>query len=181
MTNIVLIAVALALDAFGVALGIGCGAEMKEKEKVGIILSFGFFQFLFAFLGAGLGNYIDQYIFSITGYISGGIVLLIGLLLLREGYKNDEACRYKNIRFWTYIVLGISVSIDALGIGFSVLYYLDAAVIMTNTVVIGVITAVLTWFSFMIVDYIKNLIIVEKYADYIGGIVLVLFGLNMIL
>ena len=180
MTNIILIAIALALDAFGVALGVGCGTEMKFKEKFSIILSFGFFQFLFAFLGAGLGNYIDQYIFNITGYVSGIVILLIGILLLREGYKNDEACMYKNLKLWTYIVLGVSVSIDALGVGFSVLYNLNWVIVFSNTLMIGIITAILTFFSFIVIKYIKNFMVVEKYADYIGGLVLILFGINMI-
>lgn len=181
MTNIIFIAVALALDAFGVALGIACGTELKRGEKVGIIISFAFFQFLFAFLGAGLGSYIDSNLFNITGYISGMIILIIGFLLLWEGYKEDEACIYVNLELWTYIVLGVSVSIDALGVGFSVLYPLNLLLTFSNTLVIGIIAAVLTIFSFVLVNYIKNFIIVEKYADYIGGLVLVLFGLKMII
>jgi putative Mn2+ efflux pump MntP len=181
MENIILIAVALALDAFGVGLGVGCGTNMKVEEKTGIVLSFGFFQFLFALIGAGVGKYIDQNIFNITGYLSGIIILLIGFLLLREGYKNDEACIYTNLKFWTYIVLGVSVSIDALGVGFSVLYNLNVSIILINTLIIGLISSVLTMASFIVVNYIKNFVIVERYADYIGGVVLIIFGLRMML
>ena len=180
MLNIIFIAIALALDAFGVALGVGCGTKMKFKEKSGIVFSFAFFQFLFALLGAGLGSYIDKNIFNITGYISGIVILFIGLLLLWEGYKDDEACMYANLKFWTYIVLGISVSIDALGVGFSALYSFSSAVIFGNTLIIGIVTAILTTISFVVVTHIKNFLIVEKYADYIGGIVLIIFGIKMI-
>ncbi|MBM7556452.1 manganese efflux pump [Halanaerobacter jeridensis] len=181
MLNIIFIALALALDAFAVALGVGCGTQMKLREKSGIVISFAFFQFLFALLGAGLGNYIDKNIFNITGYISGTMILLIGMLLLWEGYKDDEACMYANLEFWTYIVLGISVSIDALGVGFSALYNFDLSLIFGNTLIIGLITAILTGTSFIVVKYIKNFLIVEKYADYIGGVVLIIFGLKMII
>ncbi|MFO7819248.1 MAG: manganese efflux pump [Halanaerobacter sp.] len=181
MLNILLIAVALALDAFGVALGVGCGTDLKAKEKFGIIFSFAFFQFFFALLGAGLGNYINKNIFNITGYISGLVIFLIGLLLIREGYKDDEVCIYCNLKLWTYIVLGISVSIDALGVGFSVLYNLNLSTIFSGTLIIGLVTSILTLLAFVLTNYIKNFMIVEKYADYIGGIVLILFALKMII
>ncbi|WP_018248644.1 manganese efflux pump MntP [Orenia marismortui] len=181
MTNIIFIAVALALDAFAVALGLGCGNQLRAKEKFLIVLSFGFFQGLFAIIGAQLGNYINSNLFDFGNYIGGIIILIIGILFLKEGYESDDACVYMDFSPWTYIILGISVSIDALGIGFSVLYNLSIIPILSNGTTIAVITAILTALSLMIVKYIKNFGIVERYANYLGGAILVIFGLNMLM
>jgi putative Mn2+ efflux pump MntP len=181
VARILVISLALALDAFGVSLGLGCGSELKKKEKLGIVFSFGFFQFFFAFLGAVVGNYIDANFFTITGYMSGIVILFLGILLFREGYKKEEECIYTNLTFWTYVVLGISVSIDALGVGFSILYNFGLKLISGQAIIIGIITAGLTILSFIVVRYIKRFAIVEKYADYIGGTILIIFGLKMIL
>lgn len=181
MTNIILIAIALALDAFAVALGLGCGSRLRAKEKFLIVLSFGFFQGLFAIFGAQLGRYINSNIFDFGNYIGGAIILIIGILFLKEGYENQEACVYMEFSPWTYIVLGVSVSIDAFGVGFSVLYNLDIIPILSNGTTIAVITAILTAVSLMIVNYIKNFAIIEKYANYLGGIILVIFGINMLM
>ncbi len=176
-----MIAVALSLDASGVTMGIGCGANPRYSEKFLVILSFGFFQFLFALLGGLFGNYIDQNFFQISDLFSGLIILILGFLLLKEGYKQEEECIYRRLNLLTIIILGISVSIDALGVGFSVLYTTPFPIMLKYSLIIGIITTFLTLLSFMIIKYIKNIGIIEKYADYMGGIILVLLGLNMIL
>lgn len=176
--NILLVALALALDAAGVTMAIGCGTKTNIKEKFKVIFSFGFFQFLFALLGGIFGNYIDQNFFTISNYFSGAVILFLGFLLLREGYKNNEECIYRELNFLTIIILGISVSIDALGIGFSLLFKLNYSLILTDAFIIGIVASVITAAAFKIVNYIKHIAVVEKYADYIGGIILLLIGIN---
>lgn len=179
--NIVVLGLALSLDAFGVAMGIGCGQKLKFKEKLSIIFSFGFFQGLFVLGGGILGCYINNHFFSFSGYFSGIIILLLGFLLLKEGLDNKEGCTYYNLDIWKYIFLGIGVSIDALGVGFSILYQYQLKLILINSLVVGGITFSLTFISLTIVEYIRNFALVERYSAYIGGIILILFGLKMII
>ncbi len=180
MANIIVIALALALDAAGVSLGLGCSSDLNKREKGFIIIFFGFFQFLFLLLGSLLGNYIDNNIFKISNYLSGIVILFLGLLLLKEGYENQES-DYKELSLWTYVILGISVSIDALGVGFSVLYNMTMIEIINSSVVVGLIASLLTFVSISVVEYIKDIELVEKYADYFGGVILVIFGLKMLI
>ena len=180
MLNIILIGIALGFDAFGVALGLGCGNKLLRRQKVGLIFSFGFFQFLLTITGAFLGNYINNNLFEISNLVSGIIILFIGLLLLKEGYERDEVCTYVSFTVFSYVVLGISVSIDALGVGFSILYDLKYLVLFNQSLIIGIASVVMTGAALLIVPYIKKLEIMEKYADYIGGIILIIFGFNMI-
>ena len=179
--NILLVALALALDAAGVTMAIGCGTRTNLREKFKVMFSFGFFQFLFALLGGLAGNYIDQNFFTISNYFSGTVIFLLGVFLIREGYKNGEECIYRQLSFWTVVVLGISVSIDALGAGFSLLFSLDYSLIFQDSLIIGLIAFVITAAAFKIVNYIKHIALVEKYADYVGGFILLLIGLNTFL
>ncbi|MGM0414814.1 MAG: manganese efflux pump MntP family protein [Bacillota bacterium] len=178
--SIIILGTALSLDAFGVALGLGCGTKLNIKEESSIILSFGFFQFLFALTGALIGNFINTNIIQISATFSGLIILILGIYLINEGRQIEEECIYYNLNLVKYIALGIGVSIDALGVGFSTLYNQQVNILIFNSVIIGLITATLTFLSFKTVNYIRNFKIVEKYSDYIGGIILVLFGLTMI-
>jgi len=180
MLNIILIGIALGFDAFGVALGLGCGNKLVRKQKLGLIFSFGFFQFLLTVGGAFLGNFINNNLFQISNLLSGIIIVFIGLLLLKDGYEKDEVCTYVNFTFFSYVVLGVSVSIDALGVGFSILYNLKNLILFEKSVVIGLVSILMTTVAFGIVPYIKKLDIMEKYADYIGGVILLIFGFNMI-
>ena len=83
----------------------------------------------------------------------------------------------KNV-FTEVVVLGVSVSIDALGVGFSLLFDLNYIFILQNALIIGLIASAVTAAAFKIVNYIKHIALVEKYADYVGGFILLLIGLN---
>ena len=133
---------------------------------------------LFAVTGGFPGNYIDRNFFTISNYFSGAVIFLLGIFLIREGYKNGEECIYRKLNFWTVVVLGVSVSIDALGAGFSLLFNLNYSLIFNNSIIIGLVAAVITAAAFKIVIYIKHIALVEKYADYVGGMILLLIGVN---
>jgi putative Mn2+ efflux pump MntP len=180
LVKLILIGIALALDAFGVALGVGCGNLLKRKQKIGLVFSFGFFQFLLTVLGAVAGSFINNNLFNISNYISGAIIFFIGILLLKEGYEREEACSYTHFGLFTYIGLGIGVSMDALGVGFSVLFKLSLFQVFINSLIIGLFASVFTLIALVIVKWVKRFDLVERYADYIGGIILLFFGLKMI-
>ncbi len=178
--NILLVAFSLALDAGGVAMAVGCGSNPALKDKLKMIFSFGFFQFLLALLGAMIGNYIDQNLFTISDYFSGGILFFLGIYLIVEGYQSEDECIYTNLSFWTIIILGISVSIDALGAGFSLLFDTTYFMMVYNSLLIGAVASLVTAAAFKIIIYIKHIAIVEKYSSYLGGLILVLLSLNII-
>jgi putative Mn2+ efflux pump MntP len=177
--KILIVAFSLALDAAGVAMAIGCGTNPDFKEKSSIVFSFGFFQFLFALIGALIGHYIDLNFFTISDYFSGTVLLILGIYLIIEGYQSEEECIYTNLSLWTIIILGISVSIDALGAGFSILFEVNYLTMIFNALVIGLTASALTAFAFKVILYIKHIAIVERYASYLGGIILVLLSLNI--
>ena len=179
--DIILIAVALALDASGVSMGVACGTKLNMKNRISLVLSFGFFQFLLALSGALLGNFINTRIIRISDIASGVIIFIIGIILFREGFKREEECIYRRLTFWTVAILGISVSIDALGVGFSIMHKEMFLNMLNKSLIIGIIAAVFTMFSLYIIRYLKKIIIIEKYSDFIAGIILIIFGINMIL
>lgn len=179
--KIFLIAVALSLDASGVSMGIGCGTNLNIKNSLSLIISFGFFQFLLALLGGLFGNFINTQIIKISDVMSGFIILIIGIILFREGFKRDEECIYRRLNILSIILLGISVSIDALGVGFSVLYQEMFFNMLYKSIIIGLVASLFTFLSLVIINYLKKIIILEKYADFIAGVILIIFGINMIL
>jgi putative Mn2+ efflux pump MntP len=178
--DVIVIGIALAMDAFGVTLGIGLNPTIKRKNKIKFILSFSFFQFLFIYVGGSLGYLFDTYITSIPS-IAGGIVMgIVGILIIIDGFKTKENdTLIKNI---TCIILGISVSIDALVVGFTVFHsILRNLLLFVNSTLIGLITLLICTFGFFICKYIKKITFVTKYANFFAGIALILFGFKMIL
>jgi len=179
--NIFILAFSLALDAAGTAMAVGCGTVPNLKEKLYLIFSFGIFQFLFALTGALLGNYINQNLINISNLFSAIILLILGVYLIFEGYKNEDECIYTNLSLITLILLGISVSIDALGAGFSLLFEVPRFSMLVNSIIIGITASFLTAAGFKIIVYIKHIALVEKYASYLGGTILIILSLNLII
>lgn len=174
--GVFLIAVALALDAFGVALSIGLNKKVTNKMKVIFVLSFGGFQFLLSFLGSISGNIFTSLVTDIPNVVGGIIILIVGALMFRSGPEEDFV-----ITKMIFLILGISVSIDALVVGFTVFgsgYTLTLQ--FYYTLIIGMVTVLLTTIAFFIAKKLSKIEIIEKYSEYLGGIILILFGLKMI-
>ncbi len=174
-----IIAVAVSLDAFGVALCIGLNGEVKFRKKTIFSISFGFFQFLFSLIGGIGGKIFIERVVAVPSIIGGMVIAIVGVLMIKEGMecKNDNLILNPKM----YCILGISVSIDAIVVGFVTLSALRSMVILiTYTVIIGIVTLIMSIVAFIISKYLVRIEVIGKYADYIGGIILILFGLKMI-
>ena len=172
------IAFALSLDAFGVALSIGLNKGLGYRKKILFCISFGFFQFLFALIGALIGIIFNKFITCVPNLIGGMIVVAVGVMMIVEGFNKKE----QNILFnpKMYIVLGVSVSIDAMVVGFTTLNNLNCYQLMINCLIIGIVSLIMTCMAFIISRYLRKIKLVSRYAEYIGGIILIMFGLKMI-
>jgi putative Mn2+ efflux pump MntP len=172
-----IIALALSLDAFGVALCIGLNEKTRFSNKLGFIFSFAFFQFLFSYIGAYAGFLFNTYVASMPNIIGGMIIAVVGVIMIKEGFENKGKCPLLKPKM--YFILGVSVSIDAMVVGFTVLNNTTKVILFQNTLFIGAVTLVVTAIAFIISTYLKRIEVLGKYADYIGGIVLIIFGLKM--
>lgn len=178
--DVIIIGLALAMDAFGITLSIGINPIISRKHKIKFLLSFAFFQFLFTYIGGTLGYLFDTYITNIPS-IAGGIIMgVVGVLILIDGLKEKE--NEILIKNSTCILLGISVSIDALVIGFTVFHLITRNLLLClNSILIGLITLFICTLGFFICRYVKKLKFVTTYANFFAGIVLLFFGLKMII
>jgi putative Mn2+ efflux pump MntP len=177
--DVIIIGIALAMDAFGVTLGIGINPILNKKHKIKFILSFAFFQFLFTYVGGFLGYLFDTYIASISSIAGGVIISLVGVLIIIDSFKEKE--NEILIKNSTCIILGISVSIDALVIGFTVFHEIsDKLLLCINSVLIGLITLFICTLGFIICKYIKKIKFVTEYSNFLAGITLIFFGFKMI-
>ena len=177
--SLAVIALALSLDAFGVAISIGISKGIYLKNKILFALSFGFFQFLFSLIGACAGFLFNTYITLVPKLIGGIIISLVGVLMIKEGFneKNENFLIKKRM----YFVMGISVSIDALVVGFTVLNSIPSLNnLVFNAIFIGITALILSCVGLIIGRFLKRIEIVSKYADFLGGIILIVFGMKMI-
>lgn len=177
--DVIIISIALAMDAFGVTLGVGINPVISLRHKIKFLLSFAFFQFLFTYIGGSLGYLFDTYITSIPS-IAGGIIMgLIGVLIIIDGLKEKE--NEILIKNSTCIILGISVSIDALVIGFTAFRLITTNLLLcVNSILVGLITLFICTLGFFLCKYIKKIKFITTYANFFAGLALIFFGLKMI-
>ena len=182
LREVFILGTAVSMDALGVTLSIGVNGRVARSRKVGFIISFAFFQFLLFFLGGAGGFLFEKYVTGIPNVIGGITIIIVGLLMLKEGFDNkeeDDGFLNNNIMC---IILGISVSIDALVIGFTAFHNNNIdALMLCNSVLVGLITLFLCTLGFYLCKYIRKIEFVVKYADFLGGIILAIFGLKMLL
>ncbi|SHH79543.1 Putative Mn2+ efflux pump MntP [Clostridium collagenovorans DSM 3089] len=175
---VILIALAVSLDAFAVALSIGLDKRVNGTMKLGVCSSFGFFQFFIAFIGGVLGIIFNTYFLKVPQIMSGFIVSLVGIIILKEEFENKE--KELVLKFFMCIILGISVSIDAGAIMFGIASNLsNYAELLYYTLIIGAITFVMTSIAFFISKVLRKIEVVEKYATYIGAVILILLGIKI--
>lgn len=174
---VILIGIALAMDAAGVSLAIGLKEE-SDEEKSKYILTFGIFQALFTFLGGEVGTYFSRYIASIPSVIGGIALIIVGAMMLISGKKDNEEKGGVNKMI---VPLGISVSIDALAIGFTIFNRFNFGTLICYGTIIGLITILLCEFAFIVSRGARKIFFIKKYGEYLGGIILLCFGIKMII
>lgn len=177
--DIGIISFALGLDAFSVAFSLGLSKDTNKKKTVAIIFIFGFFQFLFVTFGGYFGRLFNIYFFHISSRLGGIIILLVGFLMLKDSLSKEKSV--SNLNFIIIILLGICVSIDALVIGFTLFStYSLSILIFENTCVVGIAASLLTAIGLLISKKMRKSLFLKEYANLLGGIILILFGLHMI-
>lgn len=181
LKDVILIGIAMSMDALGVTISLGINPILVKRNKIKFILSFAFFQFLFLFLGGLTGRLFDTYIISMPKVIGGVIISLIGIIMIISAFKKDDKDDSLLIKKSMYIILGMSVSIDALVVGFTAFYEIQAIVIFINSILVGLITLLLCTTGFFLCRYARRIDFLCKYADILGGVILLILGIEMIL
>ncbi len=183
--EIFIIAVALAADAFSVALVVSIKGCCSAKQILRMASTFGFFQFFMPLVGFFLYSQVHSFIEAYDHWIAFILLAVVGGKMLWEGYSHsdEDADEPKNgdpTKGFTVIVLAIATSIDALAVGgtFAALH-VD---VWSSAILIGVVCFIMTAIGMILSRCLlqKNSLIV-KYANMIGGIVLIAIGLRILI
>ncbi|MBQ6819885.1 MAG: manganese efflux pump [Clostridium sp.] len=180
LKDVILIGIAMSMDALGLSISLGINPYLVKKNKIRFILSFAFFQFLFLCIGGILGRFFDTYIVSIPNMLGGIIISLVGLAMIISAFKNDDNDESLLIKKSMYIILGMSVSIDALVVGFTSFYEVMVLLIFVDSILVGLITLLFCTTGFFLCRYARKIEFICKYADLLGGIILLALALEMI-
>lgn len=179
LIEIIIIAFGLAMDASAVSLVAAASGFAKDSRSIfRLAFHFGLFQFFMPVIGWLMGVSFVSYFSAVDHWIAfgllsfvGGRMIISGLNPNMESYANDPS------RGLTLVMLSVATSIDALAIGLS-LAMLDVN-IWYPSVIIGVVTASLSFFSIMLGKKIGPL--VGKRMEIFGGVILITIGIRILI
>jgi putative Mn2+ efflux pump MntP len=134
-----LVAVSLALDVFAVCVGIGIrGATVAAKVRIGA--AFATSEVGMTVAGAGLGAVAGRILGAAAGYVGFAALVAIGIYMVVETVR-ESATTFDLSRGWGLAVGALSISLDSLGIGFSILYIGAPLVVSLVAIAIASVTA----------------------------------------
>lgn len=176
--ELILIAVGLAMDAFAVSVGKGLSVSRVEpRHAISAGLWFGGFQALMPIAGYLLGSSFAHVVSSVDHWIAFGLLLLIGLNMIRETLWGDDEGHDSDFGARKMFVMAVATSIDALTIGIT-LAFLNVN-IWVAAAVIGVITFALSAIGVHLGSRFGAK--VGSKAGILGGVVLICLGIKILL
>ena len=176
LIEIVLLAIALGIDCCIVSFSQGLiFKSQRVKNSLFLALTMGIFQGLMPCIGYTGADVIHKYVAPFSNFIVFAIFMILGIKFIAEAFqtKDDEICC---IGLKCLMGMGIATSIDALAVGVTFAFLnID---IIPICVSIGVITFLVCFIGVLIGKKIGS--VFKNYAQIVGGIILVLIGLNIL-
>jgi putative Mn2+ efflux pump MntP len=120
VARLIAFVIPLGLDTFAVSAAVGL-TGLSRGERLRISLVFAAFEGLTPAVGLLIGGVLGQDIGAVATYLAGGFLIAYALyVLLRNPDAEDEAAgEIATTHGWALILLGLSVSIDGLAVGFT--------------------------------------------------------------
>ena len=180
LLSIFFIGIGLSMDACAVSLAKGMSLDKKDLLKYAFILAFafGFFQALMPAIGYFAGIRFTEYIQAFDHWIAFILLSLIGINMIKEG-KEEKEDNEKSISlaFKDVLILAIATSIDALAVGVSFAFL--KVNLLEAVLTIGCTTFILSFFCVLFGKKLGSLF--QKYAEFLGGGILILLGLKILI
>jgi putative Mn2+ efflux pump MntP len=177
--SILLIALALSADCFAVALS--GSIHLKTASFAPILrtaVTFGAFQAVMPFLGWLAGRTVVNFISGYDHWVAFILLALVGGRMIYESFRPTSSRRRIDISKGILLVtLAVATSIDALAVGLTFAFLQVNIAIACS--IIGVVAFGVTVAGFTLGKKVS--IWLGKYAEAIGGIVLIAIGIRVLL
>ena len=170
--RVALVAVSLALDVFAVSIGVGIrGVTRGAIVRIGA--SFAAAEVTMNLVGAGLGVVAGRAIGGVAAYIGFTALFGVGAYMIVESIREGENEGFDLSQGWGLLAASLSISLDSLGISFSIVYIGVPLVVTLVAIATASVAATLSGLAF---GRRLGSRIGER-AGIVAGIVLMLTGI----
>jgi manganese efflux pump family protein len=171
--KIVVIAVSLALDVFAVTVGVGVRGGLSRNAKIRIGFAFATAEIVMNLVGVGLGAVAGKLLGDAAGYLGFVALTGVGIYMIVEAQRDlEDRDPVSMSRGWGLAVASLAISLDSLGIGFSILYI--GVPLMISLATIGAVSIAATALGLSLGRALGE--VVEDRAEMLGGVLLTITG-----
>lgn len=174
--KIAILALSLGLDVFAICVGVGMrGADRGTKIRIGI--AFAGAEIMMNLVGVALGAAAGRLLGEVAGYIGFSALIGLGAYMIVQSRRESHLRKPLDLsRGWGLMIGALSISLDSLGIGFSILYI--GVPLYTSLACIGVASVGSTVLGLIVGKALGRR--AEEGAELWAGVVLLLTGVFFI-
>ena len=176
-----LLGVGLAMDACAVSMANAMNEPQMKKRKMFLVAGmFGIFQGIMPLAGYFVGHAILSVIEKFIPWIALVLLGFIGGKMIFEGVKKpqpeESKAEAKSLTLIALLVQAVATSIDALSVGFTIANY-TVIMALVCVLIVAVVTFAISFVGIILGK--KFGVKLGNRAQLIGGIILVLIGLEI--
>ncbi len=173
LIKVAVVAMSLGLDVFAVSVGVGMrGLAVPLRWRIG--LAFVVAEVSMTLIGAGLGAVAGRLIGDVAGYFGFAALIGVGGYMVVQALRESDSGGIDFSRGWGLLLGAFSISLDSLGIGFSILYI--GVPLGVSLICIGTVAASSTALGLTLGRAVGAR--AEEAAELWSGIILMLTGLG---
>jgi len=161
---------------FAVSIGVGMrGISTGMKVRIGV--AFASAEVIMNVVGAGLGQLAKGLFGDVAGYIGFAALFFVGCYMLYESRRDLRDRTPLDLSSGFGLLLAaLSISLDSLGIGFSILY-IGVPLVVALTVIF-VVSVLATTMGLALGSRLGT--VLEDRAEFLAGILMVLTGAALV-
>lgn len=176
LVKLIALVLPLGLDTFAVAAALGvAGLEPKRRLRLSLLMTS--FEAGMPLVGLALGAPLGQAIGAAADYIAIGVLLAFGVYTLVASDDDEKTGLLTTTTGWGAVLLGLSISLDELAIGFTLgLLRLPALLVI---VLIGAQAFILSQLGLRIGASVGATI--RQGAERLAGLALTALGVGLLI
>ncbi|MDD4335089.1 MAG: manganese efflux pump MntP family protein [Desulfotomaculaceae bacterium] len=176
--TLIILAVALGADAFSLCLGIGM-AGVNRKQILIISITVLIFHIFMPLAGWYTGELAGALLGRAASLIGAALLIYLGCRMIWDSSRRkgrETGIRIYNFNAWGLALLGASVSMDALSVGFTL--GAQQVDLLRTAATIGLVAGIMTAAGLACGRFMSSL--VGERAQFLGGVILITVGIKLI-
>lgn len=167
------VAVAVAFDVFAMGVAVGMRG-VTDGQKIRIGAAFAFAEVTMTVIGAAIGLLVGRLVGSAAGYVGCAALFALGIYMIYESRTGLAGKAWMDPSRGAGLVLAsLAISMDSLGIGFSILYL--GVPLPISLLAIGAVSIASTLLGLTLGASLGRS--AERYAGLAGGVILAVTGI----